>query len=197
MLDFVVKLKVLVCRPAAPRRTSARPAHKHAQSRRFADGPRCRGGHQVRTSGAASPRDWPGEARPRSRPGRRGVERCFWRRSPRFMACRWRHVTLRAGGGQTWSRGRFQPEKAPHGAAGCLFGARRRSCLARSISNAYQVATKRRGVVRACWRAHRNEFSPVLSKIQDSARTATLPWLPSLSVRFTLVVRSVWRPTTR
>ena len=74
MLDFVVKLKVLVCRPAAPRRTSARPAHKHAQSRRFADGPRCRGGHQVRTSGAASPRDWPGEARPRSRPGRRGVE---------------------------------------------------------------------------------------------------------------------------
>ena len=44
MLDFVVKLQVLVCRPAAPRRTSARPAHKHAQSRRSADGPRCRGG---------------------------------------------------------------------------------------------------------------------------------------------------------
>ena len=55
-----------------------------------------------------------------------------------------------------------------------LLGARRRSCLARSISNAYQVATKRRGVVRATWRAHRNEFSPVLTKIQDSARTATL-----------------------
>ena len=68
----------------------------------------------------------------------------------------------------------FSPRKHPHGAAGCLFGARRRSCLARSISNAYQVATKRRGVVRATWRAHRSEFSPVLTKIQDSARTATL-----------------------
>ena len=39
----------------------------------------------------------------------------------------------------------FQPEKAPHGAAGCLFGARRGSCLARSISDAYQVATKAPG----------------------------------------------------
>ena len=68
----------------------------------------------------------------------------------------------------------FSPRKHPMVLLGCLFGARRRSCLARSISNAYQVATKRRGVVRTCWRAHRNEFSPVLTKIQDSARTATL-----------------------
>ena len=68
----------------------------------------------------------------------------------------------------------FSPRKHPMVLLGCLLGARRRSCLARSISNAYQVATKRRGVVRATWRAHRNEFSPVLTKIQDSARTATL-----------------------
>ena len=133
MLDFVVKLQVLVCRPAAPRRTSARPAHKHAQSRRFADGPRCRGGHQVRTSGAASPRDWPGEARPRSRSGRRGVERCFWRRSPRVLARRWRHVTSLAGGGYRWSRGRFQPEKASHAAAGAGFWSRKGSCRIGSL----------------------------------------------------------------
>ena len=30
-----------------------------AQSRQSGDGPRCRGGRQVRTSGAAPPRDWP------------------------------------------------------------------------------------------------------------------------------------------
>ena len=68
----------------------------------------------------------------------------------------------------------FSPRKHPMVLLAALLGARRRSCLARSISNAYQVATKRRGVVRATWRAHRNEFSPVLTKIQDSARTATL-----------------------
>ena len=168
---------------------------------RSGDGPRCRGGCRTpgpRASGAPPPRYWPGEARPRSRSGPHDVESCFWRvdrvRPGASMASR--YVTVLEAG----TRGPaavFSPRKHPMVLLGCLFGARRRSCLARSISNAYQVATKRRGVVRATWRAHRSEFSPVLTKIQDSARTATLPWLPSLSVRLTRVVRSVWRPTTR
>ena len=76
---------------------------------------------------------WPGEARPRSRSGRRGVERCFWRRSPRVLARRWRHVTSLAGGGYRWSRGRFQPEKASHAAAGAGFWSRKGSCRIGSL----------------------------------------------------------------
>ena len=96
MLDFVVKLQVLVCRPAAPRRTSARPAHKHAQSRRSADGPRCRGG--CRTPGK--------RARVRHRHGiglvRRGRDRVrggaassvvFGASYPCGLARRWRQAT--------------------------------------------------------------------------------------------------------
>ena len=87
-----------------------------AQSMRSGDGLRCRGGRscQVRASGAPPPRDWPGEARPRSRSGRRGVERCFWRvdrvRPGAPMASR--YVTVLEAG----TRGRaavFSPESTP------------------------------------------------------------------------------------
>ena len=45
-------------------------------------------------SGAPPPRDWPGEARPRSRSGRRGVEPVFGASTACALARRWRHATL-------------------------------------------------------------------------------------------------------
>ena len=145
MLDFVVKLQVLVCRPAAPRRTSARPAHKHAQSRRSAAGPRCRGrcGRQVRASGAPPPRDGlVRRGRDRVRGGATsndvfGVDRlASWRADGVTL-----HSVVEAG--RRGLAAVFSPRKHPMAAAGAVFGPREGQPTRRQPSWGHRLASRR------------------------------------------------------
>lgn len=125
---------LLVSRPA-PLRTSARPAHKHAQSMRSGDGPRRRGGcrRRVRATGAAPPRDWPGEARPCSRAARRGVERAPTRGEEQPWAragCLRRVSVPGAASVASWAA------LAPCDALKCFFGDQWGVCGAAAASHA-------------------------------------------------------------
>ena len=126
-------LCLLLVSRSAPRGL-ARGRRRHAQSRGSAAGPRGR-----RRCGRQAP-----AVRRRRGIGlvRRGRDRVrigaasnlfLARRSPRVLARRWRHVTFRAGGEQRRSRGRFQPEKVSHAAAGAGFWSGKGSCRIGSL----------------------------------------------------------------
>ena len=125
---------LLVSRPAPHGRARGPP--KHAQSRRSAAGPRCPGDcrRRVRAPAVRRRRGIGLVRRGRDRVRIGAASNLFLaRRSPRVLARRWRHVTFRAGGEQRRSRGRFQPEKVSHAAAGAGFWSGKGSCRIGSL----------------------------------------------------------------